>query len=66
MYDNGFKNIFNVDFSESVIKKAPTHQEMSLLSNTNNPKMFDEVMEILELKIENGKFDAVIDQCLVS
>ena len=56
LYDFGFKNIKNIDFSEKVIKK------MRKRSNIKRPEMSYEVGDVFNMKFEDNSFDAVMDK----
>lgn len=55
LYDNGFENIINVDFSEKVIS------EMEARKNKRE-KLKYEVMDLLDLKYPNDSFDSILDK----
>ncbi|KAJ1844394.1 hypothetical protein LPJ73_005186 [Coemansia sp. RSA 2703] len=55
MYDDGYENIVNVDYSDVVIdqmRQRTAHQ----------PKMSWEVMDVRELTLEDGSIDVAIDK----
>ena len=56
LYDSGYKNIKNIDFSEKVIKK------MRKRSSKIRPEMIYEVGDVFNMKFEGGSFDAVMDK----
>ena len=56
LYDSGYKNIKNIDFSEKVIKK------MRKRSSKIRPEMSYEVGDVFNMKFEGGSFDAVMDK----
>ncbi|EAR90517.1 methyltransferase domain protein (macronuclear) [Tetrahymena thermophila SB210] len=59
MYDGGFKNIVNCDFSEDVIK------EMSARSAKIRPEMKYEVVDIFNMTYAPNSFDIVMDKGLL-
>lgn len=59
LYDGGFKNIVNCDFSEDVIK------DMSARSAKLRPQMRYEVMDIFNMTYSAGSFDAILDKGLL-
>jgi 2-polyprenyl-3-methyl-5-hydroxy-6-metoxy-1,4-benzoquinol methylase len=66
MYDEGFENIINCDFSEKVIEGKHTIfvkiLEMNARSKSKRPKMEYHVMDVMKMTYENGAFDAVLDK----
>lgn len=56
LYDSGYKNIKNIDFSEKVIKK------MRKRSLKIRPEMSYEVGDVFNMKFEAGSFDAILDK----
>mmetsp|Transcript_6304 Transcript_6304/g.13639 ORF Transcript_6304/g.13639 Transcript_6304/m.13639 type:complete len:155 (-) Transcript_6304:379-843(-) len=50
MYDDGYSNLKNLDFSEVVIAQMSQYE----------PQMIWEVMDVTDLKYANGSFDAVV------
>ncbi|EIW79149.1 S-adenosyl-L-methionine-dependent methyltransferase [Coniophora puteana RWD-64-598 SS2] len=56
MYDDGFKNIVNIDFSGVLIEK------MRSLHAGTRPEMEWHEMDIRDLKFEDGSFDVAIDK----
>jgi ubiquinone/menaquinone biosynthesis C-methylase UbiE len=56
LYDHGFKNITNIDFSEQVIRSM---QEINLPSR---PEMSWEVMDMTAMTYEEGSYDVIIDK----
>jgi ubiquinone/menaquinone biosynthesis C-methylase UbiE len=56
MYDAGFPNIVNIDFSAVVIDSMRQKHEQQ------RPSMRWEVMDMTDLKYEDGVFDVVIDK----
>ena len=55
LYDNGYTDLVNVDFSESVIESMSVH-------NQSRPLMRWEVMDMTELTFEDEAFDVVLDK----
>ncbi|EIW71333.1 hypothetical protein TREMEDRAFT_37747 [Tremella mesenterica DSM 1558] len=55
MYDAGYQNIVNVDYSSTVI------QDMSA-RHISRPQMTWYEMDVLNLQLEDGSFDLVIDK----
>lgn len=56
MYDDGFKNIVNTDYSEIVVDQMrQRHQD-------SRPEMEWHVMDIRELSLPSGSFDVAIDK----
>ncbi|EAR84868.1 methyltransferase domain protein (macronuclear) [Tetrahymena thermophila SB210] len=58
MYDDGYKNIYNIDISEECIKQMDSRKG-------NRPELIYEVMDCTELKYEDEKFDFVIDKSTI-
>lgn len=56
LYDAGFTNIVNIDFSAAVIDSMRQKHEQQ------RPSMRWEVMDMTDLKYEDGVFDVVIDK----
>jgi len=56
MYDDGFKNIVNIDFSGVLIEK------MRSLHAETRPEMEWHEMDIRDLKFEDDSFDVAIDK----
>lgn len=59
LYDAGFKNIVNCDFSEDVIK------DMSARSAKLRPSMRYEVMDIFNMTYAPASFDVILDKGLL-
>lgn len=55
MYDDGYKNIVNIDYSPIVIERMRAR-------NHNRPEMPWLVMDIRNLEFEEGSFDVAIDK----
>ncbi|KAL4436246.1 hypothetical protein ABPG74_015837 [Tetrahymena malaccensis] len=58
MYDDGYKNIYNIDISEECIKQMNNRKG-------DRPELIYEVMDCTELKYEDEKFDFVIDKSTI-
>jgi ubiquinone/menaquinone biosynthesis C-methylase UbiE len=56
MYDDGYENITNIDYSRPVIK------EMRKLNTIKYPKMRYKVMDVTDLNISDCYFDFVLDK----
>lgn len=56
LYDHGYKNIKNIDFSEKTIKK------MRKRSSKKRPEMSYETQDIFSMNYEKGSFDVVLDK----
>lgn len=56
MYDEGIQNIYNIDYSDIVIKTMKERNE------EKRPNMVWEEMDVRDLKYENEFFDLVIDK----
>jgi SAM-dependent methyltransferase len=56
LYDDGYKNIVNIDYSGNVVKA------MAAKYSTEKPGMQWLEMNMLDLKFEDGSFDLVIDK----
>ncbi len=56
IYDAGYENIVNIDFSQNVIDK------MRGIHNELRPKMTWEVMDMTAMTFSEGEFDLVIDK----
>jgi len=56
LYDSGFPNIKNIDFSEKVIKK------MKKRSSKKRPEMSYDVQDVFAMKFEDNSFDVIIDK----
>ncbi|XP_024531063.1 methyltransferase-like protein 13 [Selaginella moellendorffii] len=56
MYDHGFTNITNIDFSRSVI------MEMMRRNIRDRPMMFWKVMDMTEMQFSNDSFDYILDK----
>ncbi|KAL8027080.1 hypothetical protein ABFX02_14G072600 [Erythranthe guttata] len=56
LYDDGFRNIINVDFSKVVISA------MMKRNLRGRPAMKWRVMDITSIQFENGTFDAIVDK----
>ncbi|EYU45720.1 hypothetical protein MIMGU_mgv1a018471mg [Erythranthe guttata] len=56
LYDEGFRNIINVDFSKVVISA------MMKRNLRGRPAMKWRVMDITNIQFENGTFDAIVDK----
>jgi len=56
MYDNGYEQQVNIDFSEKVIA------EMAERSKTKRPKMVYEVMDIFNMTYKDNSFDVILDK----
>lgn len=59
MYDNGFKNIVNCDFSEDVIR------DMAARSAKIRPEMKYEIMDIFNMTYAKNSFDILMDKGLL-
>jgi len=55
MYDDGYKNIVNIDYSPVVIERMRAR-------NHNRPEMQWLVMDIRDLRFEDNSFDVAIDK----
>lgn len=73
MYDNGYENQVNIDFSEKVIKGTKSYfsfllilfsVEMAERSKTKRPKMVYEVMDIFNMTYKDNSFDVILDKGL--
>merc|ERR1712167_330226 len=59
LYEDGFKNITNIDFSENVINQMKEKYESKI------PDMKWEHMDVKDMKFPDGEFDVIIDKaCL--
>ncbi|KAL4487069.1 hypothetical protein ABPG72_001521 [Tetrahymena utriculariae] len=58
MYDDGYKNIYNIDISEECIKQMDHRKG-------DRPELIYEVMDCTELKYEDEKFDFVLDKSTI-
>ncbi|KAK0189081.1 S-adenosyl-L-methionine-dependent methyltransferase [Armillaria mellea] len=56
MYDDGYKNIVNVDYSSIVI------EQMQKRHGSDRPEMEWRVMDVRELEFADDQFDVVIDK----
>ncbi|KAI0035330.1 S-adenosyl-L-methionine-dependent methyltransferase [Vararia minispora EC-137] len=56
MYDNGYKNIVNIDYSPVVIS------QMSSRHRGRRPEMECKFMDIRDLQFEDGSFDVAVDK----
>ncbi|KAJ2899421.1 hypothetical protein IWW38_000995 [Coemansia aciculifera] len=56
MYDDGYHNIVNVDYSDVVI------DQMRRRSQQHQPKMSWEVMDVRALSLDDGSIDVAIDK----
>jgi len=56
MYDEGYKQIVNIDISEWIVK------EMAKRSKLKRPQMSYKVMDVMNMSFEEGSFDAVIEK----
>ena len=60
MYDNGYKNITNVDFSKVVI------EQMINKNGVERPQMTWQVLDITDMSVfETDTFDIVIDKSTI-
>lgn len=60
MYDNGYKNITNVDFSKVVI------EQMINKNGVERPEMTWQVLDITDMSVfETDTFDIVIDKSTI-
>jgi SAM-dependent methyltransferase len=59
LYDEGFTNITNIDFSSVVIDR------MRARNSENRPQMKWDVMDMTDLKYEPSSFDVVIDKASI-
>ncbi|EIM86845.1 S-adenosyl-L-methionine-dependent methyltransferase [Stereum hirsutum FP-91666 SS1] len=55
MYDDGYKNIVNIDYSDVVIERMKSRHSV-------RPEMEWHEMDIRDLKFENNSFDIAIDK----
>jgi ubiquinone/menaquinone biosynthesis C-methylase UbiE len=58
MYNDGYKNINNIDISKVVI-------DQMISRNTDRPEMTWEVMDVRELKFPSNTFDIAIDKSTI-
>ena len=56
MYEDGYRNITNVDISSTVIKQMNEYYKQKI------PDMTYEVMDAREMSFEDGSFDCIIDK----
>jgi len=58
MYDQGFRQIYNMDISSVCIAQMAER-------NKSRPEMKWEVMDVRELKYPTGKFDLIVDKSTI-
>ena len=58
MYDQGFRQIYNMDISSVCITQMAER-------NKSRPEMKWEVMDVRELKYPTGKFDLIVDKSTI-
>ena len=60
MYDNGYKNITNVDFSKVVI------EQMAIRNSVERPQMTWQVLDVTDMSVfKTDTFDIVIDKSTI-
>ena len=66
LYDFGYKNIYNIDISENVIKSMKERNiKRDKMKCNKSLKLKDEIMDVLNIEYPDNYFDIVIDKSTI-